>query len=83
MANKIRKWMTPNKRAKGYAEERKNKVHMRGSKEGQELDAYNKGLRSGYLLCQSDHAGAYKYHDAIARGKTKKEAREISRKKGA
>lgn len=49
-----RRWMTPNKRAKGYAEERKNKVHMFGDKQGQELDDYNKGLRSGYLLCQSD-----------------------------
>ena len=30
----------------------------------------NKGFRSGYLLAQSDHAGAYKYHKAIADGKT-------------
>ena len=77
-----RKWMTPSKRAKGYAEERKAKVHMRGKEEGNELDAYNQGLRSGYLLCQSDHAGAYKYHEAIKAGKSKKEAREISKQKG-
>lgn len=80
--NNERKWMTPSKRAKGYAEERKAKVHMRGDKDGQELDDYNKGLRSGYLLAQSDHAGAYKYHKAIADGKTKEEARKISRKIG-
>ena len=80
--NNERKWMTPSRRAKGYAEERKSKVHMRGKDEGKELDPYNQGLRSGYLLCQSDHAGAYKYHEAIKAGKSKEEARKISRKKG-
>ena len=35
----VRRWMIPNKRAKGYAEERKAKVHQRGAKEGQELHA--------------------------------------------
>ncbi len=77
-----RKWMTPSKRAEGYAQERKNRVHMRGPHEGEELDDYNKGLRSGYLLCQSDHAGHYKYRQAIAEGKSKEEAAAISRKKG-
>ncbi len=77
-----RKWMTPSKRAEGYAKERKNRVHMRGPHEGEELDDYNKGLRSGYLLCQSDHAGHFKYRQAIAEGKTKEEAAAISRKKG-
>ena len=81
--NQERKWMTPSKRAEGYAKERKAKVHMRGDKVGQELDDYNKGLRSGYLLAQSDHAGAYKYHKAIGEGKTKEQARAISKKKGA
>ena len=80
--DKERKWMTPSKRAKGYAEERRAKVHMRGKDEGNELDDYNKGLRSGYLLCQSDHAGAYKYHEAIKSGKSKEEARRISKQKG-
>jgi hypothetical protein len=51
----------PNKRAKGYAEERKAQVHMRGEKEGLPLDDYNKGLRSGYLLAQSDHTELYWY----------------------
>ena len=78
-----RKWLKPTKRAAGYAEERKKGVHMRGPKKGQELDAYNKGLRSGYLLAQSDHAGMYKYTKALKDGKTKEQAREISRKKGA
>ena len=80
--NNERKWMTPSRRAKGYAEERKSKVHMRGKDEGKELDPYNQGLRSGYLLCQSDHAGAYKYHEAIKAGNSKEEARKISKIKG-
>ena len=32
-----RRWAIPSKRAKGYAEERKAKVHMHGPKEGKEL----------------------------------------------
>lgn len=80
--NTKRRWMTPSKRAKGYADERKSKVHKFGKKMGEELTDYDKGLRSGYLLCQSDHAGAYKYSEAIKSGKSKAEAREISRTKG-
>ncbi len=76
-----RKWMTPSKRAEGYAKERKKRVHMRGPHEGEELDDYNKGLRSGYLLCQSDHAGHFKYKQALAEGKSKDEAAAISRQK--
>lgn len=74
-----RRWMRPSKRAKGYASERKAKVHQRGAKVGQELDEYNKGLRSGYLLCQSDHAGSYKYDEARKAGKSKAEAAAYSR----
>ena len=77
-----RRWAIPSKRAKGYAQERKSGVFQRGEKEGQELDEYNKGLRSGYLLCQSDNAGIYKYKKALAEGKTKEEAAKISRQKG-
>lgn len=77
-----RRWLKPSKRAKGYAEERKAKVHKYGPKEGQELTEYDKGLRSGYLLCQSDQAGIYKYKKALAEGKSKDEARKISRQKG-
>ena len=79
MANRERRWFTPNKRAKGYAEERKSKVHMRGQKEGKELTDYEAGLRSGYLQCQSDHAGLYKYKDAISQGKSKSEAKRLSK----
>ena len=32
-----RRWAIPSKRAKGYAEERKAKVHKHGPKEGKEL----------------------------------------------
>lgn len=39
-----RRWMIPSKRAKGYAEERKKGVHMRGEKNGEELSDFDKGL---------------------------------------
>ena len=68
-----RRWTVPSKRAKSYAEERKAKVHQHGPKEGKELTDYEAGMRSGYLQCQSDHA---------AEGKSKAEAKRISRQKG-
>ena len=77
-----RKWIAPNKRAKGYAKERKTMIHSRGPNKDQPLDDYNKGLRSGYLLAQSDHAGMYKFMKAIKEGKTYEQARAISKKKG-
>ena len=77
-----RRWRVPNKRAKDYANERKSKVHQHGDKEGQELTPYEAGLRSGYLQCQSDHAGAYKYKNALNQGKSKAEATTISRRIG-
>lgn len=79
MANTERRWVTPNKRAKSYAEERKAKVHQHGQKEGKQLTDYEAGLRSGYLQCQSDHAGIYKYKQALKEGKTKAEAKAISK----
>ena len=80
--NNERKWIAPNKRAAGYAQERKNMVHERGPKKDQPLDDYNKGFRSGYLLAQSDNAGMYKFKKALAEGKSIQEARVISKKKG-
>lgn len=77
-----RKWLVPSKRAKGYAEERKLKVHKFGKKQGEELTEYDKGIRSGYLLCQSDHAGMFKFKKALDEGKDVKEARRISKQKG-
>lgn len=74
-----RKWMKPSVRAAGYAEERKNGVHMRGPKKGQELDEYNKGLRTGYMLAQSDGAGVHKYKKAMDAGATKKDAQAYSK----
>jgi len=86
MANKDRynerRWSIPSKRAKGYAEERKAKVHQHGQKEGKELTDFEAGLRSGYLQCQSDHAGTYIYKKALSEGKTKSEATKLSRQKG-
>ena len=55
------RWSVPGKRAKGYAEERKAKVHKWGDKEGKELTDYEAGMRSGYLQCQNDHGGMFKY----------------------
>ena len=81
-ANSVRRWFVPNKRAKSYAEERKAKVHQRGAKEGKELTDYEAGIRSGYLQCQSDHAGLYKYKKALAEKKSKAEAIKISRMRG-
>lgn len=78
--NRDGRWFRPRLRAKGYAEERKAKVHQRGEKEGQELTEYEKGLRSGYLLSQSDHAGQYKYGQARDAGFSKEEAGELSKR---
>ena len=80
--NNERRWSVPSKRAKSYAEERKAKVHQHGEKEGKQLTDYEAGLRSGYLQAQSDHAGLYKYKKALAEGKSKAEAKRISRQKG-
>lgn len=76
-----RRWTVPSKRAAGYAVDRKAKVHTYGKKEGQQLTDYEAGLRSGYLQCQSDHAGVYKYKKALSEGKTKREAKRISQQK--
>ena len=77
-----RNWSVPNKRAKSYAEERKSKVHHHGPKEGKQLTDYEAGIRSGYLQCQTDHAGLFKYKKALNEGKSKSEAKAISQKKG-
>ena len=74
-----RRWRKPKDRASSYAQERKAKVHQHGPKEGRELTDYEAGIRSGYLQCQSDHAGLYKYKTAMDEGKTKEEAKIISR----
>ena len=63
------KWMLPSKRAKGYAEDRKAKVHTYGKNEGKELSEYESGLRSGYLLAQTDHVGIFEYFTIIKTGR--------------
>lgn len=77
-----RKWLKPSDRAKGYADERKAQVHKFGKKNGEPLDDYNKGLRSGYLLCQSDHAGMFRYKQAMEATNDKEYARKFSKEKG-
>jgi len=73
-----RRWKVPHKRAKGYAEERRAKVHKWGPKEGKELTDFEAGLRSGYLQCQTDHAETYKFkmakqaEEAVGKAKAKK-----------
>ena len=76
-----RRWAVPSKRAKGYAEDRKARVHTYGKKNGKPLTDFEAGIRSGYLQCQGDHAGLYKYKKAISEGKSKQEAARISREK--
>ena len=80
--NNERRWFKPSERAKGYAEERKKGIHDRGPKKDQPLDDYNKGLRSGYMLAQSDNAGMYRYQMARNAGLDKKAAGKFSREKG-
>lgn len=80
--NQERRWVMPNKRAKSYADERKAKVHQHGQKEGKELTDYEAGLRSGYLQCQSDHAGLFRYKQAMDATNDKDYARKFSREKG-
>ena len=80
--NTRRKWLKPSKRGAGYAEERKLGVHQRGENKGKPLDDYNKGVRSGYMLAQSDNAGMYRYSQARKAGYTREEAAEFSRQKG-
>ena len=77
-----RKWSGPSRRAKGYAEERKARVHKWGEKQGKQLTDYESGIRSGYLQAQSDHAGLYKYKKALEEGKSKAEAKAISQTRG-
>ena len=50
--------------------------------EGQELTEYEAGMRSGYLQCQSDHAGLFRYKQAMDAGLSKAEAKKFSREKG-
>ena len=82
--NKYRdgRWSVPGKRAKGYAEERKAKVHKWGDKEGKELTDYEAGMRSGYLQCQRDHGGMFKYGQARDAGFAKQEAGAMSKNPG-
>ena len=80
--NKYRdgRWSVPSKRAKGYAADRKAKVHTYGPKEGKELSVFEAGMRSGYLQCQNDHGGAFKYGKARDAGFSKREAGTLSKK---
>lgn len=80
--NKERRWTTPSKRAANYVEERKARVHQHGQKEGQPLTDFEAGMRSGYLQCQSDHAGLFRYKQAMDAGLSKTEAKKFSREKG-
>ena len=57
-------------------------MHQHGPKEGRELTDYEAGIRSGYLQCQSDHAGTYRYKKALNEGKSKDEAIAYSRQRG-
>ena len=77
-----RRWVSPNTRAKRYAEELKAKVHTHGPKEGQPLTEREACLRIGALQMKNDHIGIYKYTKALEEGKSKTEAKRISRTVG-
>lgn len=79
---KERRWSVPSKRAKGYADDLRAKVHTYGKKEGEELTNKEFALRMGYLQAQNDNAGIYKYKKALAEGKSKEQAVKISRQRG-
>ena len=74
-----RNWKVPNKRTEDFVSELRSKNHMHGAKEGKKLTDYEAGFRSGYLLNQSDRAGFYKYIQAIGAGKSKSEAKRLSK----
>ena len=78
-APRQRFWRTTKNRAKDYAEEYKNGIHMRGKKEGQELPDVEKGHIRGYFQCLSDQAGHFKYNKAKKAGADKDEAAAYSR----
>ena len=78
--NKERRWVVPNKRASNYADERKAKVHQRGPKEGQELTDFEAGVRTGYLQCQNDHAGIYKFKRLLAKENPFKKLEKFQKK---
>jgi len=72
---KKRRWSVPSRRAKKYVADRKAKVHTMGPKEGKPLTDFEAGIRSGYLQCQNDHAGIYKYKKQKEAEKAAKEAK--------
>lgn len=80
--NTTRRWCVPSKRAKRFAEELKAGVHIYGPKEGKPLTLPEKCIRSGHLMDQSDHAGLYRYKQALNAGLSKEEARKFSQEKG-
>lgn len=77
-----RKWLSPSKRAKGYAQELKAGVHMFGKKKGEQLTDQEIRDRKTYFFCQSDHAGQHRYFEAKNAGLTKQEAAKYSREIG-
>ena len=74
-----RNWRVPSARAKDFADELRAKVHTHGPKEGQPLTVNERCYRMGGLAMQNDHAGMYKYKKALSEGKSKQEAKKISR----
>lgn len=65
---------------KGMRKSAERKCTSGGEKEGQELTEYEAGMRSGYLQCQNDHGGAFKYGKARDAGFSKREAGTLSKK---
>lgn len=70
--------MTPSKKGKWYANENKSGKHNSGPKKDKALTKAEKAYRAGYTNANKDHAQAFKYKDARAKGYSKDEARKIA-----
>lgn len=79
---RVRRWLSPNKRASGYASELKAKVHQRGPKEGKPLTDFEAGVRVGSLQMRNDEIGQWKYKKALNDGLSKADAKKYSREIG-
>ncbi len=80
---RVRNWISPQRRAKGYAMELKAKVHLYGPKKDQPLTQREIDHRHSYFASLNDSTGLYKYKKALSENKSKAEAREISRQIGS
>lgn len=77
-----RRWQIPSKRAKGYAADRKAKVHTYGPKEGKELTDYEAGIRSGFFSVRATMPRSTSTRRRLRKGRARKKPAR-SRRRGA